>query len=134
MLDENKDAHSVNISPSFISVRDKIKGDVIRMAREVGMDAMVGTLVDGKYEPKKNALKRSVPAEWLECLADKVAVAAATYARDACVRICDEMQEYWAAEKDTALLNGNVQLSNAMSGESRAAESLARLMRSLDVA
>lgn len=40
--------------------------DVIRWAREAEMDAMVGRMRDGKYEPKVNALKKSVSVEWLE--------------------------------------------------------------------
>ena len=50
--------------------------------------------------------------------------------RERCARICEEMGEHWSAYKDTALLNGDVELSNAASGEPRAAESLARLIRS----
>lgn len=49
--------------------------------------------------------------------------------REACALVCDEMQEHWSAIKDTALLNGDVDLSNASSGEPRAAESLAALIR-----
>jgi len=49
--------------------------------------------------------------------------------RERCARICDEMGEHWSAYKDTALLNGDVDLSNAASGEPRAAEALARLIR-----
>lgn len=49
--------------------------------------------------------------------------------RERAARICDEMGEHWSAYKDTALLNGDVALSNAASGEPRAAEALARLIR-----
>lgn len=45
---------------------------IIRLAREAGMDAMVGKTHAGKYEPKMNALKSSVPVEWLERLAQLV--------------------------------------------------------------
>lgn len=45
--------------------------------------------------------------------------------------VCDEMGEHWAAYKDTALLNGDVALSNAASGEPRAAEFLAKAIRNL---
>ena len=43
--------------------------------------------------------------------------------------ICDEMQEHYAGYKDTALLNGDVELSNAASGEPRACEFLATTFR-----
>lgn len=49
--------------------------------------------------------------------------------RERCAAICDEMGEHWSAYKDTALLNGDAELSNAASGEPRAAEALARLIR-----
>ena len=49
------------------------RDDIIRMGREVGMDPMVGTVRNGKYEPKVNALKHSVPVEWLESFAELVA-------------------------------------------------------------
>ena len=55
---------------------------------------------------------------------------AATLAeRERCAVICDEMQEHWCAYKDTAQLNGDIALSIAASGEPRAAEALAALIR-----
>lgn len=48
------------------------RDNIIRMAREAGMDAIVGTTRDGNYEPKVAALKRSVPVEWLERFAEAV--------------------------------------------------------------
>lgn len=45
--------------------------------------------------------------------------------------ICDEMKEHWSTYKDAALLNGDMALSNAASGEPRAAEALANLIRNL---
>jgi hypothetical protein len=49
--------------------------------------------------------------------------------REACAKVCDEMREHWSDYKDTALLNGDVELSNAASGEPRAAEFLAQAIR-----
>ena len=49
--------------------------------------------------------------------------------REACAVVCDEMAEHWAAYKDSALLNGDVDLSNAASGEPRAARAIAALIR-----
>jgi hypothetical protein len=60
------------------------RDDVIRLAREAGMDAMVGTIRAGKYEPKVNALKSSVPVEWLE----RFAVLVAAAERSACAKLC----------------------------------------------
>lgn len=49
--------------------------------------------------------------------------------REACAKVCEEMAEHYADYKDTALLNGDIELSNAASGEPRAAITLARLIR-----
>jgi hypothetical protein len=46
-------------------------------------------------------------------------------------KVCDEYGELSAAEKDSALLVGKIELSNAMSGEPRAAEFLANAIRAL---
>ena len=44
--------------------------------------------------------------------------------RQAIAGICDELEEHWSEYKDTALLNGDVALSNAASGEPRAARAI----------
>lgn len=62
------------------------RDEVIAMARESDMDAMVGAVRDGKYEPKVNALKSSVPVEWLE----RFAALVAAKEREACAKVCDE--------------------------------------------
>jgi hypothetical protein len=46
-------------------------------------------------------------------------------------KACDEMQEHYSAYRDTALLNGDIALSNAASGEPRAAEFIATTLRQL---
>lgn len=51
------------------------RDDIIRMAREAGMDANTGSIVDGERRPAINALKNSVPVEWLERFAALVAAA-----------------------------------------------------------
>ena len=66
------------------------RDDIIRMARSVGMDPMVGTMRDGKYEPKVNALKSSVPVEWLESFAALVAADARTAERVACAKVAED--------------------------------------------
>jgi hypothetical protein len=50
---------------------------------------------------------------------------------DMAAQLCDEYGSLIAAEKDSALLVGKVELSNAMSGEPRAAEFLAKAIRAL---
>ena len=49
--------------------------------------------------------------------------------RERCAKVCDELGDYWSAYKDTALLNGDVDLSNAASGEPRAATAIAAAIR-----
>ena len=49
--------------------------------------------------------------------------------REACAAICDELESFWSAEKDVALLSGDVALSNASSGEPRAARAIAKAIR-----
>lgn len=47
--------------------------DVVRLAREAGINADIGlTDKSGKYHPKKSALGKSVPVEWLERFASLV--------------------------------------------------------------
>lgn len=46
-------------------------------------------------------------------------------------RICDEMEQHYSDYKDTALLNGDVDLSNAASGEPRACRFIAERIRAL---
>ena len=49
--------------------------------------------------------------------------------REACAEIADELGSNWSAYKDTALLNGDIELSNAASGEPRAAKAIAAAIR-----
>jgi hypothetical protein len=46
--------------------------------------------------------------------------------------VCDELHEHYSGYKDTALLNGDVELSNAASGEPRACIAIAAAIRSLE--
>ena len=48
-----------------------------------------------------------------------------------CATVCDEMEEHYAAYASTALINGDVQLANAASGEPRACRFIAEKLRSL---
>ena len=71
----------------------------------------------------------------LRAVADEIETAharmmtSAAVEREACAAICDELESFWSAEKDVALLNGDVALSNASSGEPRAARAIAQAIR-----
>lgn len=58
--------------------------------------------------------------------------AAIKHEREACATICEELHEHYSGYKDTALLNGDVELSNAASGEPRACETIAAAIRARD--
>lgn len=60
---------------------------------------------------------------------ERFAALVAAAEREACAKVCEEMHDHYSALKDTALLNGNVDLSNASSGEPRACEFLAAAIR-----
>lgn len=49
--------------------------------------------------------------------------------RERALTICAELREHYSDFKDTALLNGDVELSNAASGEPRACEAIATAIR-----
>ena len=62
------------------------RDDVIRVAREAGMAPHLGrTDDDGKYIPAINAIKTSVPVQWLE----RFAALVAAVEREACAQVCD---------------------------------------------
>lgn len=88
------------------------RDDVIRMAWDAGV-----------WIPLRIDREKCVDA--LQRFADLVAAAE----REACAAICDELESFWATEKDVALLNGDVALSNAISGEPRSARAIAQAIR-----
>lgn len=47
--------------------------------------------------------------------------------------LCDELEQHWSDYKDTALINGNVALSNAASGEPRAARAIKAAVLMMEV-
>lgn len=47
--------------------------------------------------------------------------------------LCDELEQHWSDYKDTALNNGNVALSNAASGEPRAARAIKAAVLMMEV-
>ena len=76
------------------------------------------------YRPDYEHVATLEPRMWIEHHFDD-----AIKEREACATICDEMREFYNAYKDTALLNGDIDLSNAASGEPRACEYLASAIR-----
>ena len=76
------------------------------------------------YRPDYEHVATLEPRMWIEHHFDD-----AINEREACATICDEMREFYNAYKDTALLNGDIDLSNAASGEPRACEYLASAIR-----
>ena len=95
------------------------RDDLLRMAREAGFS------VRRDLETPKSYDHIAGYGDALERFAELVAAAE----REACAAICDELESFWSAEKDVALLNGDVALSNATSGEPRAARALAAAIR-----
>lgn len=67
--------------------------------------------------------------DFLECFASVAYAAGQAAEREACAVICDELEQHWSDYKDTALLNGDVALSNAASGEPRAARTISAAIR-----
>lgn len=51
--------------------------------------------------------------------------------RERASNVCNELEQYWSDYKDAALLNGDITLSNAASGEPRAARAIAEAIRAL---
>lgn len=101
--------------------------EVIEIAKAGGMKASFGKTTDGKYAPNVNALGSSIPVEWLEAAFNEVE----RRTIEKCAQVCDEMLVHYTDYKDTALLNGDIDLSNAASGEPRACEFLAEAIRAL---
>ena len=87
-------------------------------------------LVDHEPDGWPAVQMRDIAALLAKLDAAQAGIEAAVLAeRERCAVICDEMQEHWCAYKDTAQLNGDIALSIAASGEPRAAEALAALIR-----
>jgi len=89
-------------------------------ARIANQDATIESL-----EKSLNAAYRKISA--LE--SERVEIA--RRALEAAANICDEMEEHYSAYKDTALLNNDVELSIAASGEPRAARFIGDRIRAI---
>ena len=95
------------------------RDDIIRMAREADPGFEGGADSDGTMPDSIVGIDQVL----------KLAHLVAAAEREACAAICDELESFWATEKDVALLNGDVALSNATSGEPRAARAIAQAIR-----
>jgi hypothetical protein len=89
------------------------RDDVIKMARGHNLIEMDHDCIEG------------VPIDKLPAFAALVAA----HEREECAKLCEEMREHYSNYKDTALLNSDIDLSNAASGEPRACEFLAAAIR-----
>lgn len=73
------------------------RDEIIAMVKEAGIAPHLGCTDDeGNHRPAVNALKTSVPIEWLERFAALVAAAE----REACAQVCeswDDPRDYAAA-------------------------------------
>jgi hypothetical protein len=82
--------------------------EFLAMAKEAGMHANVGYIIDGEHKPAITALKTSVPVEWLAHFAALVAAKAAADEREACAQVCDANKDNWsdgyAVEKCSAAI------------------------------
>ena len=96
--------------------------EIIAMAREAGF-------IDSNAH--SDIIVRHSNGSWVSVhdILERFAELVAAKEREECAVLCDEMLEHWSDYKDTALLNGDVSLSIAASGEPRAAEALASLIR-----
>jgi len=91
---------------------------IIEVARSMGVSP---TLV-GENAPASNFVESLVNAAYVKGVED---------ARNECVSLCDELEEHYADYASTALLNGDIALCIAASGEPRAARFIAQAIREL---
>lgn len=96
------------------------RDEIINLAISAGFH-----FFDAGHAPMLHMAKANYSEEYFERFAALIAAAE----REACAVICDELESFWNAEKDVALLNGDVDLSNASSGEPRAARAIAAAIR-----
>ena len=82
-------------------------------------DEMMGLAARAAQETKI-ACKAGEILPFVECFGGLVLAAE----RQAIADICDELEGHWSDYKDAALLNDDVALSNAASGEPRAARAI----------
>ena len=94
-----------------------------RLAREAGINVSLYRMGAASlvFSGDANAPVAGVARDQFERFAAAVA--------EECAVLCDELREHYAGLKDVALLNGDIELSNASSGEPRACEAVAAAIR-----
>jgi hypothetical protein len=116
--------------------------EIVEMAREAGLSGSVAKMWVQHFEAfAKLVAEKAIAKDREEFDIDELCArqnkigykqgyrAGQLAEREACAKVCDELCEHWGDYKDTALLNGDVDLSNAASGEPRAAARLATAIR-----
>ena len=103
------------------------KDEIIKLAREAGIDVSLYDMGAASCVFSEGC--HGVARDEFQRFARACYEAGRTAEREECAKLCDEMRDHWSDYKDTALLNGDVALSNAASGEPRAAEFLAKAIR-----
>jgi len=99
---------------------------------EVTKELWVAQELEQFYISQPSEQQSTIPGRMTNLANNAITTAYAAGAkaeREAITAMCDEMKTYWADYASTALLNGDVDLSNAASGEPRAAEAIARMIR-----
>lgn len=102
------------------------QNEIMAMAKEAGFEFEMQQALSGEHLLFTDG---SMSIGRMQRLVALVAEKAAAEEREACAQVCDEMHEHYTGFKDTALLNGDVALSNAASGEPRACEFLSAAIR-----
>lgn len=106
--------------------------------QSIGDDAEFQELVGQVYYAGAyhESIEKSINAlaKFLDTWAARSAAAGVREVLEKAAKLCDEMEQHYSDYKDAALLNGDVELSNAASGEPRACRFLAERIRALSIA
>lgn len=114
-----------------MSLSDEQKAEILDWVRACQSAYHIDSTPGHRFGGLGSSLAENQQAllEYIEEVARAIERAATIAAMRRCAEICDELEEHWSDYKDTALLNGDVELSNAASGEPRAARSIAAAIR-----
>lgn len=86
-------------------------------------DDMMGIAAIAANDTKESCKAKEI-LPFVERFGELLAEQVAAEERQAIASICDELEAHWSDYKDAALLNDDVALSNAASGEPRAARAI----------
>lgn len=122
--------------PEAVESRENHIGDSTEIvsrteiAWEATGNGLVKHVTDERYQKFSPEIKRWYkPYRCASCTESRAEIEAR--ALEEAAKVCDELEENWSAYKDTALLNGDMGLSIAASGEPRAARFIAGHLRQL---